>query len=81
MKTKYIRCHDRMCGASDCPNCNPCNFKGGIYWEDLLCPECRHEMVEEGKEKCSKCENACPMCGNEVDDDTGVCFTCKEVVR
>ncbi len=34
-KKHYIACHDRMCGAEDCPNCKPYNFKGGVYIDDL----------------------------------------------
>jgi hypothetical protein len=30
---------------------------------------------------CDDCKNACPMCGDQIDEDTGVCFTCKETVR
>lgn len=44
------------------------------------CPECGGVMLRT-KERCDDCENACPICGNEVDEDTGVCFKCKEVVR
>lgn len=28
-------CHDRMCGADDCPVCRPGNFRGGVYIRDL----------------------------------------------
>ena len=35
MKTKHISCGDRMCGADDCPNCRPGNFRGGEYIGDI----------------------------------------------
>ena len=31
---KYYSCPDRMCGANDCPNCMPGNFRGGVLIED-----------------------------------------------
>lgn len=30
-KPRYMRCRDRMCGADDCPNCHPENFRGGVF--------------------------------------------------
>lgn len=42
-------------------------------------PECGETKLKAQK-VCDYCEKACPMCGNEVDEDTGVCFTCKETV-
>ena len=30
---RYPQCSDRMCGADDCPNCHPENFRGGEYIE------------------------------------------------
>lgn len=33
MSKKY-RCADRMCGADDCSNCHPGNFKNGRYIMD-----------------------------------------------
>jgi hypothetical protein len=34
-RKRYIQCSDRMCGAEDCPNCRPGNFRGGVYVGDL----------------------------------------------
>ncbi len=40
MKPKsYGKCPDRMCGADDCPNCHPENFRGGAYIEDIEAAE------------------------------------------
>jgi len=33
-KRKVVRCHDRMCGAEDCPNCHPENFTGADTFTD-----------------------------------------------
>lgn len=51
------------------------------WMDETRCYICG-EVGEVGPNKmCKPCENACPMCGNEVDEDTGVCCKCKEVVR
>jgi hypothetical protein len=34
-RKRYIQCSDRMCGADDCPNCRPGNFRGGVYIGDI----------------------------------------------
>jgi hypothetical protein len=34
-RKRYIQCADRMCGAEDCPNCRPGNFRGGVYIGDI----------------------------------------------
>ncbi len=34
-RKRYIQCSDRMCGADDCPNCRPENFRGGVYVGDF----------------------------------------------
>jgi len=44
------------------------------------CPECGGIMFRTHN-RCDDCENACPMCGEQIDEDTGVCFTCKETVK
>lgn len=31
---RYYRCADRMCGAQDCPRCQPENFLDGRYIGD-----------------------------------------------
>jgi hypothetical protein len=33
-RKRYIQCSDRMCGAEDCSNCRPENFRGGVYVDD-----------------------------------------------
>jgi hypothetical protein len=32
---RYSECPDRMCGAGDCPKCNPWNFLEGVYIGDI----------------------------------------------
>lgn len=44
---RYIRCSDRMCGADDCPNCHPENFRNGVYIEDI---EEQQEKDEENSQ-------------------------------
>ena len=34
-RKRHIQCSDRMCGADDCPNCRPGNFRGGVYIGDI----------------------------------------------
>jgi len=31
----YVRCHDGLCGADDCPNCHPGHFQVGVWNEDI----------------------------------------------
>lgn len=60
---KSFRCSDRMCGALDCPNCNPegiqypkceiCENEFETCWkDDKLCEDCQ----KEGWVKCEICE-------------------------
>lgn len=41
-KRRYRSCKDHMCGASDCPKCNPWNFRGGVFIAD-----CDSEEAED----------------------------------
>lgn len=58
---KKFQCVDGTCGAGDCYNCNPQNFKkvecdgcdeSYYAWEldqSNLCPECLYELASHGK--------------------------------
>lgn len=49
MRRHLIRCHDRMCGAEDCPNCHPENFApGGCYHNVNLCRGMDAPEVDDG---------------------------------
>lgn len=34
-RPRYIQCVDEFCGADDCPNCRPANFRAGVFIADL----------------------------------------------
>ena len=86
----YYRCSDRMCGARDCPTCNPGNFVGGVYFEDLPCEECGEKIGDEGtwgpgeRTLCNSCissqdEPTCIGCGGAGEhegDDGWLCDDC-----
>jgi hypothetical protein len=44
---RYQQCRDRMCGAGDCPLCNPSNFFGGVYIGDIE----EEEALRDSREK------------------------------
>ena len=44
---RYHKCHDRMCGAEDCPRCHPGNFVDGVFVDDIEEDEDDEETDEE----------------------------------
>jgi hypothetical protein len=48
---KPIRCHDRTCGAEDCPSCHPENFHHGRYVRD------------DNDKNAPEAEDICGLCG------------------
>jgi hypothetical protein len=51
MPKGYIPCRDRLCGADDCPNCHPENFRGGRYVDDDDAEETPTVDPDEDKEE------------------------------
>lgn len=73
-------CRDRMCGAKDCPTCNPDNFdEEGRYLGDRKCVACGEgfaaKTTADGDPICEDCLDA----GEEVVEtgfEPGPCCKC-----
>ena len=66
MSRKYIRCTDRMCGATDCPNCFPSSYDAEERAERE--ENCDHTEHDHGIEKAMMRQNIL-MTGDKLYND------------